>query len=70
MDRNVPFFYQVEGNNTLTSIREDEDGYLLISFTDDTDDALSEQQTIKIHPVDIGKLANVVNYAASNLVHK
>lgn len=67
MNRNLPFFYQVEGNNTLTSIKED-DGYLVISFTDDTDDALSEPQTIKIHPVDLGKLANVVNYAASSLV--
>lgn len=68
MNRNVPFFYQVESNNTLTSIREDEDGYLLISFTDDTDDALSEPQTIRIHPVDLQHFAYLINQACTSIV--
>lgn len=48
---------------TKASVTED-DGYLLVTFQDDTDDALSEKQVIKIHQVDFNEFVDMLNEAA------
>lgn len=44
---------------SMASVVED-DGYLFLNFHDDMDDALSEVQTIKIHPVNFAKFADMI----------
>lgn len=46
---------------TKTTIIQEKDEYFNITFLDDTDDALSEPQIIKIHPVDLPKFVEMLN---------
>lgn len=49
------------------SINVTDDGYFLIKFQDDTDDALSVPQLTKIHPVDLPNFVNMLNRAVNLL---
>jgi hypothetical protein len=56
-----PIWLEQETDITRTTVIQDKDEYLHITFHDDTDDALSQPQVIKIHPVDIGKFVEMLN---------
>jgi hypothetical protein len=61
-----PIDLEVTDGIFKSSIVEDE-GYLLITFHDDLDDAYSEPQTIKIHPADFDDFVGMLNKAAKHL---
>jgi hypothetical protein len=65
MRREDIFPANIEINTDIFSMKVEhlEDGYALISFTDDIDDAYSTPQTIKIHPSDLHDFANLINTA-------
>lgn len=62
-----PIHLEIEDEFTKTTIIQDKDEYLHISFLDDTDDALSVPQITKIHPVDLPNFVNLINRAVNFL---
>jgi hypothetical protein len=56
-----PIHLEQETEITKTTIIQDNEEYLIIKFHDDLDDALTEPQIIRIHPVDIPDFVEMLN---------
>lgn len=62
-----PIHLEQETEITKTTITQDKDEYFNITFLDDTDDALSQPQTIRIHAVDLPMFVEMLNRAVNLL---
>lgn len=62
-----PIHLEQETYITKTTITQDNDDFLHISFTDDTDDCFSPKQTIKIHRNDFDEFVQMLNRAVNLL---